>query len=189
MKYNDYELLDLIFDNDEIAYDIMFNKYKPVIYAKALEYFNYLKNNNYEGFALDDFLQEGIIGFNHAIRNFDVNKGSLFYSFLLVCLTSSFNLMYRNVLTLRNRPLLNYQELDYEVRDVNSIDPYDYIGDLDIYNKLNDYLYSINIEDAAIISLRLNNFKYIEIMKLLDVSSSKISRAIKAMKEKFEVCC
>ena len=34
MKYNDYELLDLIYDNDEVAYDIMLNKYKPLIYIK-----------------------------------------------------------------------------------------------------------------------------------------------------------
>ena len=40
MKYNDYELLDLIYEHDEVAYDIMFNKYKPIIYNKALEYYN-----------------------------------------------------------------------------------------------------------------------------------------------------
>ena len=43
MKYNDYELLDLIYDNDEVAYNIMINKYKPVIYNKALEYYTYLR--------------------------------------------------------------------------------------------------------------------------------------------------
>ena len=188
MKYNDYELLDLIYDNDEVAYNIMLKKYKPVIHGKALEYYNYLKTNHYEGFTLDDFLQEGIIAFNHAIKKFDSNKGTLFYSFLLVCLTSSFNFMYRSILTLKNRPLLKYQELDFEVKDSSAVDPYDSIDDLDIYNTLDDYLDNLSQLDSAIITLRLNNFKYFEIEELLEVSSSHISRVIKAMREKVEFC-
>ena len=184
MKYNDYELLDLIYDNDEVAYNIMINKYKPVIYNKALEYYNYLRSNNYEGLTLDDFLEEGLITLNHAIKSFDSNKGSLFYSFLLVCLTSSFNLMLRKVFTIKNRPLLKYQELEYEVKDSKGIDPYDYVDNLDIYDELNNYLYNIGLIDSAIIELRLNNFKYSEIMKLLDVSASKINRTIKTMRER-----
>lgn len=184
MKYNDYELLDLIYDNDEVAYNIMINKYKPIIYNKALEYYNYLRSNNYEGLTLDDFLEEGLITLNHAIKSFDSNKGSLFYSFLLVCLTSSFNLMLRKVFTIKNRPLLKYQELEYEVKDSKGIDPYDYVDNLDIYDELNNYLYNIGLIDSAIIELRLNNFKYSEIMKLLDVSASKINRTIKIMRER-----
>ncbi len=184
MKYNDYELLDLIYDNDEVAYNIMINKYKPIIYNKALEYYNYLRSNNYEGLTLDDFLEEGLITLNHAIKSFDSNKGSLFYSFLLVCLTSSFNLMLRKVFTIKNRPLLKYQELEYEVKDSKEVDPYDYIDNIDICNELNDYLYSVSLIDSAIIELRLNNFKYSEIMKLLDVSASKINRTIKIMRER-----
>ena len=184
MKYNDYELLDLIDDNDEVIYNIMINKYKPVIYNKALEYYTYLRNNNYEGLTLDDFLEEGLITLNHAIKSFDSNKGSLFYSFLLVCLTSSFNLMLRKIFTIKNRPLLKYQELEYEVKDSKGIDPYDYVDNLDIYNELNDYLYSVSLIDSAIIELRLNDFKYSEIMELLDVSSSKINRTIKMMRER-----
>ena len=184
MKYNDYELLDLIYDNDEVAYNIMINKYKPIIYNKALEYYNYLRSNNYEGLTLDDFLEEGLITLNHAIKSFDSNKGSLFYSFLLVCLTSSFNLMLRKVFTIKNRPLLKYQELEYEVKDSKGIDPYDYVDNLDIYDELNNYLYNIGLIDSAIIELRLNNFKYSEIMKLLDVSASKINRTIKTMRER-----
>ena len=38
--------------------------------------------------------------------------------------------------------------------------------------------------DSAIIELRLNDFKYSEIMELLDVSSSKINRTIKMMRER-----
>ena len=185
MKYNDYELLDLINDNDEIAYNIMLNKYKPVIYSKALEYYNYLKNSHCEGLDLDDFLEEGIFSFNQAIKNFDDSKNATFYSFFLVCLKSSYNLFLRNIFTLKNRPLLKYKELDYEIRDSNSVNPYDFIDDLDIYNEVNNYLCGLSLLDSAIIILRLNDFKYFEISKLLEVSTSYIGRVIKRMKDKF----
>ena len=73
MEYNDYELLDLIYDNDEVAYNIMLKKYKPVIYGKALEYYNFLRNNHYEGVSVDDFYLEGVFAFYHAVKKFDYN--------------------------------------------------------------------------------------------------------------------
>ena len=189
MNYNDYELLDLIYDNDEVAYDIMLNKYKPLIYTVASKYYKYISYKNYTDVSFDDFVNEGFLAFDRALKNYDPNKGTLFYSFLLVCLTSSFNFMYRSILTLKNRPLLKYQELDFEVRDSRAVDPYDSIDNLDIYNKLDDYLDSLSQLDSAIITLRINNFKYFEIEELLEVSSSHISRVIKAMREKIKISC
>ncbi len=37
--YNDYELLYLINENDEIAKDILKRKYAPLIYEKSKEYY------------------------------------------------------------------------------------------------------------------------------------------------------
>ncbi len=191
MNYNDYELLDLILENDEIAYSIMLKKYKNVIFSKSLEYYKYLKGYNYTGFVLNDFLEEGLVTLDHAIKSFDSNKGVIFYSFFLACLISSFNLMLRTLFAKKNFPLLNYKELDFEISDSCCIDPYDYMDTKDILDKLKNYLYSLNLEDAAIIELRLNMFKYREIMSLLDVTSSKISRVLKVFKEEFTSfsCC
>ena len=97
--------------------------------------------------------------------------------------------MYRSILTLKNRPLLKYQELDFEVKDSSAVDPYDSIDNLDIYNTLDVYLDNLSQLDSAIITLRLNNFKYFEIEELLEGSSSRISRVIKAMREKIQYCC
>lgn len=186
MKYNDYELLDLIYEEDEVAYNIMLSKYKPIIYNKALEYYTYLKNNNYKGYTFDDFYEEGLIAFNRAIKCFDPYKGNLFYSFLLVCLTSNFNLLCRNIFRLKHKPLLTYQEIDYEIRDSTAIDPYVSIEEFYLNKKIKEYLYSINFIDAAIIELRLNNFKYQEISELLEIDNTRISRVIKTMKTKFK---
>ena len=62
---NDYYLVDLICENDEISYGILFDKYKPLIRKIASKfYYNY---NDY-GYEFDDFVQEGYVGFYKALK-------------------------------------------------------------------------------------------------------------------------
>lgn len=182
MDYNDYELLYLLEDNDEIAYDIMLNKYKPIIYNKAKGYYNFLKANNYSSLFLDDFIIRGYECFNKSIGSYDINRGYLFYSFFIKCLDSNYRNFLRSFLTKKNQPLLHYQELDFEICDVNQVDPYEYSDYLYLTDSIKEYLYSLDIVDRAILELRLNDFKYYEIIELLDVNYSKISRVVKKFK-------
>lgn len=190
MKYNDYELLDLIYENDEVAYNIMINKYKPLVYARAKKYYNRAIINNYIDLSLDDFINEGLLTLDRAIKNFDPDKGYLFYSFLFSCLNSNFNIMLRNLFSLKNKPLLHYHELEFEINDIKQINPYDYISLSFVYEKLKEYLFTIDFIDSAILELRLNNFKYREIVELLNVSSTRINRVINKTRkylDKFDI--
>ena len=182
MVYNDYELLYLIEDNDEIAYKIMLEKYKPVIINKAKKYYAYLKSNNYSAILLEDFIIKGYECFHSSIKLFDVNRGYLFYSFFSTCLDSCYKNYMRQFLAKKNQPLLHYQELDFEIQDVKQADPYEYVDTVYLEENIKDYFYSIDIIDRAILELRLNDFRYQEITKLLGVSSSKISRVVKEFK-------
>ena len=53
--YNDYELLYLISEEDEIAKDILKRKYAPLIYEKAKEYY---QGNSYNipSFSFDELI-------------------------------------------------------------------------------------------------------------------------------------
>ena len=133
MQYNDYELLDLISDNDELAYNIMLDKYKPLIYKMARKYYNFAIGNYYVEFALSDFVNEGYLAFDRAVKNFNQDKEAIFYSYLCSCLKSNYFLMLRSLFTLKNKPLLHYQELDFEINDSKQIDPYDYINSIIFY--------------------------------------------------------
>ena len=187
MKYNDYELLDLIYDNDEIAYNIMLDKYKPFIYKIARKYYNYVVNNCYLSLTLNDFINEGYLAFDRAVKNFDQDKGYLFFSYLYSCLKSNYSLMLRSLFSLKNKPLLHYHELDFEINDSNQVDPYDYIDITSFYDKISDYLLSIDFIDSAILELRLNNFKYREIVTLLDVNNARINRVITKARKCFNM--
>ena len=183
MQYNDYELLDLIYDNDEIAYDIMFNKYKPLIYTVASKYYKCISYKNYTDVSYDDFVNEGFLAFDRALKNYDQDKGYLFYSYLLSCLNSCYVIMLRSLFALKNRPILHFEDLDYEINDASQVDPYDDINTICFSDTIKDYLVNIDFIDSAILQLRLNNFKYREISQLLEVNSTRINRVMNRAKK------
>lgn len=186
MDYNDYELLDLILENDEIAYNIIVNKYKKIIYSKASSFCLYLRSYYDSSFvSYDDLIAEGFIALNRAIRSFNPFKEAIFYSYFLICLNSNFNLLLRSVLAKKNIPLLSYKELDFEISDSSCVNPYDCLDADDKMEFLREYLYNLGILDSAILELRLQKFKYKEIISLLEVTSSKISRVINKFKDDF----
>mgnify|MGYP000909807808 FL=1 len=70
-QYNDFELLYLIRENCDIALDIMFQKYIPLINAR-IKTFHIKKRNR------DDFFQEGLICLHKAISTFREDKNKTF---------------------------------------------------------------------------------------------------------------
>lgn len=79
---NDYELLDMVCDN-EMATEAIFEKYRPMIVSIA--YKIYSKNQLY-GVDLNDLVQEGMIGLSIAINTFNDNKDTSFYTFARLCI-------------------------------------------------------------------------------------------------------
>ena len=68
---NDYYLIDMICENDELSYGMLFDKYRPLIKKIASNFYRNYKNYGYE---YDDFLQEGYLGFYKALKNREVKK-------------------------------------------------------------------------------------------------------------------
>ena len=51
MKYkdiNDYYLVDMICESDEVSYDALFNKYRPLIWNVAYKFYNQYRDFRYE---------------------------------------------------------------------------------------------------------------------------------------------
>ena len=64
IQYNDYELLYLISESEPEALDILYNKYMSLIY-KRIKAFKIQKRFQ------DDFVQEGLMALDVAIKNYD----------------------------------------------------------------------------------------------------------------------
>ena len=90
MEYNDYELVSLAKEGNEDAINIIYQKYKPIIVKKSQ---NMIFRANHHGIEISDIMQEGYIGLEEAIMNFNENDNASFYTFAMLCI---------------NRQIINY---------------------------------------------------------------------------------
>ncbi len=70
-KYNDYELLYLIYEKQDEALEIMFKKYESLIKARIRDF--HIKSKSF-----DDFFQEGLIMLKIAIETYDIYERKTF---------------------------------------------------------------------------------------------------------------
>lgn len=189
-EYNDYELLDYICESNEDATKILYDKYKAVIESIARS-----KVNNGIGLELNDLIQEGMIGFSEAIRDYKNQKDVTFYTFASLCIE-------RQILTAIKKATRDKHKL---LNDSISLD-YSYDKDSNLYDNISDdnqqspedrviemeeekQLYGIIVDklssfEKQVFDLKIKNFSYKEIGQLLNVDSKKIDNAIQRIKQK-----
>ena len=71
---NDYEIMYLVEENDDVANELIFIKYRPIILNIAIKYKEEAKKY---GLELDDLIQEGYVGLYSAMKNYNQNKDYL----------------------------------------------------------------------------------------------------------------
>ena len=188
-EQNDYELLYLIREENEEAYNDIYKKYGNLIKKIANKVY---KNSKYLGCSFDDVYNAGIYGLEQAIKYFDENEGILFYTFAMSFVTKEIinfvrenNRNKHNILS--NCISLN-QEIDEDGKMIldfiksKEIDP-NYI---DVMSKYNDFKYELPFKYSLVYELRINNFSNQEISQLLDIDYKMIDNYMRYIKEKLK---
>ena len=67
-KYADYELVYMIREKDDNSYDYLLRKYMPIVKRMAVDYY---RCYSMYGYDLEDFIQEGLLGFQNAVNSFN----------------------------------------------------------------------------------------------------------------------
>lgn len=182
---NDYELIYRIRENsDEDAINDLIFKYEPLIAKLAQKY--YVKNVC-QGVDINDFMQEGRIAVVKALKSFDFNSSSLFYTYVSVCINRHFITYCRGLAALKHN-VLNYSVSedifaclsDFSYEPFKCLDSKCY--DLELMNNI----YSLKLIDGSILELRYNGFSYKEISELLDISISSVSRHLCKIKKSLQ---
>ena len=75
---NDYEILYMVCDEQESNFDLLIEKYKPLIYKIVKDYTKYFKKFGYE---LEDLMQLGYITLYKASSKYDIYSHSMFYTY------------------------------------------------------------------------------------------------------------
>lgn len=170
--YNDYELIYMVRENDDLSKNLLFKKYGPVVGKISLEFYNRYRDYGYD---YEDFYQEALVAFDKAISSYNENKDTLFYTFLVLCIKRSLLSFTRNISNTKKNINNNYLvEIDeYNLIDENS-DIENIYAELEIYDLYRNIIYdtSISIEDSSMLELRINGFSWREVGILLDMSSS-----------------
>jgi RNA polymerase sporulation-specific sigma factor len=192
--YNDYELLYLICEQNEDAYEILYKKYRPVVEIKAKKYYRYACN---KGLDYNDLVQEGLIGLSEAIRDFKINKNVRFSTFANLCIDRQISTallganrkkhkILNESLSLNEAYANNDTVLMDFIDDKGENDPSNYIiqveAESETYNRIKQELTEF---EKQVFDLKVKGFDYKEISTLLGKSYKSIDCAIQRIKSKF----
>lgn len=197
MKYkdfNDQQLISYVSENNEHANEILFEKYRPLITSLAYKIY---KNCKYSGLEVNDFMQEGYLGLNIALKNYDIEKEASFYTFAktvierrMISLAISTNRLKHKflnesisfdvsdnltgeIINLEN--IIGDSSVDPETLVINKLEARDF------KNKINNELTSL---ERQVFFLRIDNFDYIEIAKMIGKTPKSIDNALQRIKTK-----
>ena len=106
-------LLDIKEHNDKVARDYLIHKYRNFVRAKARSYFLI-------GADREDIVQEGMIGFYKAIRDFRDDKLSSFRAFAELCVTRQIITAIKTATRQKHIPLNSYVSLNKPIYDEDS---------------------------------------------------------------------
>ena len=106
-------LLDIKEHNNKVSLDYLINKYRNFVRAKARSYFLI-------GADREDIVQEGMIGFYKAIRDFRDDKLSSFRAFAELCVTRQIITAIKTATRQKHIPLNSYVSLNKPIYDEDS---------------------------------------------------------------------
>lgn len=179
---NDYEILYMVCDCED-SFNILLEKYKPLIYKVVKEYEKFFKKFGYE---LEDLMQLGYITLYKTANKYDIYNHSMFYSYFKKALN---NMIITNIRTntTSKREILN-KALSYDTIIPNSSISYidlfkDDKKDLDIEEELIIFKNSMPITMSYIFELFYNGYNKEEISILIDESIDTVRNSFYKIKE------
>jgi len=183
----------MISENNEDAYSLMINKYKPLI-SKYADY--YTKKYNNRGIEKDELIQEGTIGLINAINSYMEKESCIFYTFAILIIKREMERYIKK--NMRNKQLiltastsvyepLGVDDLVLEDTLFNELDIVENISEENYYhNILYNFKFELSDIQSQIFELRLNSFTNKEIACLLDIKYKSVDNCIRLMKIKFK---
>lgn len=170
-NYNDYELIYMIRENDDASYDILFQKYLPIIRRIAMDCYQGFQNYGYD---YDDFLQEGYFAFQKALLSYHEEKDILFYTFASLCIRRKLYSFCRKISN--DKKNINSEYLvdcdDTFIEDM-SIDIEKNFSYQELWKSIWDVVYQFSLDFICVFELRIHQFSFSQIEELLEISTRR----------------
>lgn len=188
---NDYELVSYVMNNEE-ATDLLFEKYRPLIYGIATRMY---KDNL--GLDINDLVSAGMIGFSVALNTYNEHKDTLFFTYARKCIESRIATLLKSAKRKKYHVLNNSISVEALEEEFN-IDLEKLVGDEKVnperimVDNENVYELILGIKkdltnfESEVFDLKRNGFNYKEIAEALGVDSKKVDNAIQRIKVKMK---
>ena len=191
----DEQLVKMAQEGSETAEEILIEKYKRLAKGKAKIYF-------IVGAEAEDVVQEGMIGLYKAIRDYDVEKETVFRSFASVCIDRQLYNAVKGANRLKNSPLNTYISLDIPVDArgneengaatlgemlewVGVSNPEDILIDRERVGKIEQYIrQNLSEFEQKVVNLYVDGMNYQQIAKELEKTPKSIDNALQRIKKK-----
>ena len=182
-NYSDATLITLINNNDSDAFELMCARYMGLISNIASKY-----RYSAEGYDLQDFIQEGLIGLLSACKTYNENGGMTFRNYAMLCVENRYRSIYRHENKKAQVPSSFIVPIDDSVRnleDTNALSMQEIL-------EHKEYIKSVfsNIEktlselEKKVLELYLYGYSYKQISTALSVSEKAISNALCRIRRK-----
>lgn len=189
----DEQLISSLRNGETAITDYIMDKYKNVVRKKA-------KAMYLLGGENDDLIQEGMIGLFKAIRDYDENQGTSFYSFAELCISRQIYTAIKLSQRQKHMPLNSYvslysQEEGFEedkqmpliekLQTVKDNNPEELFLDKEYFEAMEQELKNrLSDLESRVLHLHLLGEDYRSIAKLLDKSPKSIDNALQRIKQK-----
>jgi len=192
--YNDEELVELIREGHDFALEYLMNKYKIFVEKKAKSYFMI-------GASKEDIIQEGMIGLFKAIRDYNPNRESSFYSFADLCVTRQMISAVKASTRQKHMPLNSYVSLNKPMYEEDNdktalldimpskkvINPEEVlIGEENLHIIENELVKRLSKFESKVLKYYVEGNNYVEIAKIMDKPVKSIDNALQRIKKKVE---
>ena len=190
---DDYEILYMINDGNDY-YEIMLEKYKPLIITICEKYQGIFKKVGYE---FEDLMQIANMALVDAINTYQEQKDVLFYTYCTRCVNNRLKNELRNQLVDKrntinkvisyNKTVDNQGELIEFLPDNFATNPIDELICEELEIKYINFINSLPFEVAAVYELKQNGFKNQEISTLLELDLKTITKYLRIANKKLPV--
>lgn len=194
INMTDEQLIKLEKKHDEVATDVLIERYRDIVNAKVSKYY-------IAGAEKDDIIQEGLIGLFKAIKNFDETKQKLFKSFANLCVERQIITAIKGSNRQKHIPLNSYVSLTDNSYENSEGDEESQLLDVISSNETEDPLETVTKNEyydnvKTTINKSLSNFEkevlnryiegesYIQIAKSLNSPVKSIDNAIQRIRRK-----
>lgn len=183
-ELNDNELIYMIRENNEEAWDLMMKKYEPLLNKLAFYYEKTYKKH--ETTDIEDLLQELKITFFKSVNCYKSEYDVKFFTYLFsalknTCQTFYTKASYKN----QSNELLTEDILKYETTQIKD-EMFLSIYDNQLNTKLQDFNLELDSFDSCVFLLKLASFTYEEIAILLNTNKKKVDNSIYKTRRKLK---